>query len=104
RTDNAVRHLEALHEVELRDNSYAKAIARILRDDGRADEATKYAKQAVYIDSYDDAAHELLAGLYEKTGNETGLSREKRVLAVLSEWKQLQKLNEEKERGQAGNQ
>jgi hypothetical protein len=29
----------------------------------------------------------LLAELYEKTGNEAGLSRERRVLNVLADWK-----------------
>ena len=53
--------------------------------------AVKYAKQAVYVDPYDDAAHELLAQLYEKTGNESGLSREKRVLNVLGEWRALRR-------------
>jgi tetratricopeptide (TPR) repeat protein len=88
RTDDAVKHLEAIDAVELKDNRYAKAIARIYRDAGKMDRAVKYAMQSVYIDPYDDAAHELLAGLYEKTGNETGLSREKRVMRVLTEWRQ----------------
>jgi predicted Zn-dependent protease len=95
KTDEAAKHLEALDAVELKDNRYAKAIARIYRDDKQPDKAVKYARQAVYIDPYDDAAHELLAELYEKTGNETGLSREKRVLAALTEWRQIQKSQEE---------
>ncbi|HYO07374.1 MAG TPA: tetratricopeptide repeat protein [Tepidisphaeraceae bacterium] len=95
RTDDAVKHLQALHAVELKDNRYAKAIARIYRDTGRLDDAVKFAQQSVYIDPYDDAAHELLAGLYEKTGNETGLSREKRVISVLSEWRELQRAAEQ---------
>jgi tetratricopeptide (TPR) repeat protein len=90
KTDEAVEHLEALDAVELHDNRYAKAIARIYRDAGKADQAVKYAKQSVYIDPYDTAAHELLAGLYEKSGDEAGLSREKRVINVLGEWRQLQ--------------
>lgn len=92
RTDDAVKHLEALDAVELKDNRYAKAIARIYRDAGKIDDATKHAQRAVYIDPYDQAAHELLAGLYEKSGNETGLSKEKRVLALLAEWQKLQQL------------
>jgi tetratricopeptide (TPR) repeat protein len=93
RTDDAVKHLEALNAVELKDNRYAKAIARIYRDAGKSDDAIKHAQRAVYIDPYDQAAHELLAGLYQKTGNETGLSKEKRVLAMLAEWQQLQQLH-----------
>src|SRR5438552_13363263 len=51
--------------------------------------AVKYATQAVYIDPYDVTAHELLAELYEKAGNETGLSKERRVISILMEWKQM---------------
>ena len=94
RTDDAVKHLEALDAVELKDNRYAKGIARIYRDAGEPEKAVKYARQAVYVDPYDDAAHELLAQLYEKTGNETGLSREKRVLNVLSNWRAMQREQE----------
>ena len=94
KTDEAAKHLEALDAVELKDNRYAKGIARIYRDDNKPEKAVKYAKQAVYIDPYDDNAHELLADLYEKTGDQTGLSREKRVLAALAEWRQIQKAQE----------
>ncbi len=95
RTDDAVKQLEALDAVELKDNRYAKAIARIYRDANEPEKAVKYAKQAVYIDPYDDAAHELLATLYEKTSNETGLSREKRVIDVIKEWRALQRQQDE---------
>jgi tetratricopeptide (TPR) repeat protein len=98
RTDDAVKHLEALDAVELKDNRYAKAIARIYRDAQEPEKAVKYARQAVYIDPYDDAAHELLAGVYEKSGDEKGLSREKGVISALKEWRELQKVKEEKER------
>ncbi len=50
----------------------------------------KYATTAVYIDPYDDAAHELLAEIDEKTANKSGLEREQRVLAILSEWRKIQ--------------
>src|SRR6185436_10317986 len=69
KTDAAVKHLEALDAVELKDNRYAKGIARIYREAGEPEKAVKYAKQAVYVDPYDDAAHELLAQLYEKTND-----------------------------------
>jgi tetratricopeptide (TPR) repeat protein len=96
KTDEAVKHLEALDAVELKDNSFAKGIARIYRDRGENAKAVKYAKQAVYIDPYDEAGHELLAQLYEKTNDQPGLSREKRVLNVLTEWRALQRQQEEK--------
>jgi tetratricopeptide (TPR) repeat protein len=97
KTDDAATQLKALDAAELKDNRYAKAIARIYRDAGKTDEAIKYARQAVYIDPYDDSAHETLAQLYEKSGNETGLSRERRVINALAEWKQLQRQQDQLE-------
>ena len=90
KTDEAVKHLEALQAVEIKDNRYAKAIARLYRDANQPEKGMKYAKQAVYIDPYDDAAHELLAELDEKTNNQTGLSRERRVINMLTQWRQMQ--------------
>ena len=58
--------------------------------EGALEEAVKYAKKSVYIDPYDIAAHELLAEVYEKSDNQPGLSKEKRVIAMLKEWKQMQ--------------
>ena len=94
--DEAIKHLEALDAVELHDNRYAKAIARIGRDAAppRKEQAIKYAKQSVYIDPYDPSAHELLATVFEKFGDEEGASREKRVLAMLTEWKDKQRAAE----------
>jgi tetratricopeptide (TPR) repeat protein len=94
KNEQAIKHLEALDAVELHDNRYAKAISRIYRDSGKLEAAVKYAKQAVYIDPYDVSAHELLAQVYEKSENEEGLSREKRVVAMLTEWKELQRARE----------
>jgi tetratricopeptide (TPR) repeat protein len=88
--EDAAKHLIALHEVELKDNRYAKRIARLFRDVNKLDDGVKYATQAVYIDPYDRDAHELLASLYEKSGNEEGLSRERRVISVIDEWTKRQ--------------
>jgi len=84
--DKAIQQLIALNNVELKDNRYAKKIARIYRDAGDFANAVKYGINAVYIDPYDISAHELLAGLYEKSGDATGLEREKRVIPVLHAW------------------
>ena len=94
KNEDAIKHLAALDAVELHSNLYAKQIARIYRDTGKMDDAIKYAKQSVYIDPYDPSAHELLASVYEKAKNEEGLSREKRVLAMLSEWREKQRAAE----------
>lgn len=84
--DKGIEHLTALHKVEIKDNRYAKRIARLQRDSGKMDAAQQFALEAVYIDPYDLSAHELLAELYEKGGNQAGLEREKRVIPVLAKW------------------
>jgi hypothetical protein len=81
--EKAIEHLKALHQVELKDNRYAKRIARIYRDINKPQDGVAFAMQAVYIEPYDLDAHQLLAELYEKTGNTTGQAREQRVIPVL---------------------
>lgn len=82
----AIEHLKVLHGVELHDNRYAKRIARAYRDIDQIDDAQQFALQAVYIEPYDLDAHRLLAELYEKSGNNQGLQRERRVIPVLEKW------------------
>jgi tetratricopeptide (TPR) repeat protein len=89
--EKAVEHLEALSKVELKDNRFAKRITRIYRDDKKLDKAARYALDAVYTDPYDLSAHELLAEIYELSGNKEGLEREKRVMPVLTKWIEEQK-------------
>jgi tetratricopeptide (TPR) repeat protein len=84
--EKAVEHLKVLHQVELKDNRYAKRIARVYRDGGKPAEGVRYALDAVYIDPYDLDAHTLLAELYEKTGDSEGLKREQKVIPVLKAW------------------
>jgi CheY-like chemotaxis protein len=77
------------------------ALARVLKDnlecegflvesaaDGRdaLHKARQFALEAVYINPYDVSAHELLAEIYEKTANQAGLEKERRVVAVLKDW------------------
>jgi hypothetical protein len=69
------------------------------------DKAKQYAMQAVYIDPYDLRAHELLAEIYEKAGDEKGLERERRVIPVLKEWQAAQQAKRDEGlpgRGRAG--
>ena len=87
----AIEHLDALHQAELKDNRYAKRIARLYRDTQDWPKAKQYGIQAVWIDPYDVSAHELLAELYEKSGDAAGLERETRVIPVLKEWQAAQK-------------
>ena len=84
--DKAAEHLIALHKVEIKDNRYAKRVARIYRDANQLDKSQQFALESVYIDPYDLSAHELLAELLEKTGaDKPALERERRVIGVLKE-------------------
>jgi tetratricopeptide (TPR) repeat protein len=89
--EKAVAQLEALSKVELKNNSFAKRIARIYRDDKKLDKASVYALEAVYTDPYDLSAHELLAEIYKLADNKAGLEREERVIPVLTKWIEDQK-------------
>ena len=100
RIPQAVEHLDALHQAELKDNRYAKRIARVYRDNKELDKAIRYAVQAVYIDPYELGAHELLAELYQSTGDARGLEREQHVVAAIKEWQAAQK--RERNRGLPG--
>ena len=71
------------------------SIARIYRDENSPEKAKKYALAAVYIDPYDDSAHELLAEICEKAKDDAGLAREKNVLTMLEEWKKIQEQKRE---------
>ena len=86
----AIEQFEILSKVELKDNRYAKRIARLFQDDGDWKNAGKYALDAVYINPYDISAHEVLAAVCEKTNDDKGLAREKRVIADLTKMKEEQ--------------
>ena len=91
-----IRELKELHARSLHDNIYAKKISRVYRDENQTDDAVKFALQAVYIDPYDMDAHELLAQLYEKSGNAAGQEREHRTIPVLAAWLANNKKNTER--------
>jgi tetratricopeptide (TPR) repeat protein len=82
----AIEQLKILHSVEIKDNSYAKRIARIYRDTKDMDNAKSYALQSVYIDPYDKAAHELLLEIAQATNDTATVAREQRVIPVLAAW------------------
>lgn len=86
KTDKAIDELDALNKVALKDNTYAKAIARIYLKDDKLDQAKKYAMNAIYIEPYDMAAHELMASIAEKAGDKAALEREKKMMPLLQEW------------------
>ncbi len=95
--DKAAEQMKILAAVELKDNRYAKRIAVLYRDEGKLDEAQKFALTAVYTDPYDKPAHELLADIDEKAGDQKGLEREQKVIPILDKW-----LEENRRRQAAG--
>ena len=84
--EKAIEHLKTLSDVELKDNRYAKRIARLYRDQNDTTNATKFALTAVYTDPYDLDAHQLLAEVYEKADDKSGAEREQRVIPILQKW------------------
>jgi Flp pilus assembly protein TadD len=84
--DKAIEHLSALDAVELKDDRFAKRISRLLRDENELPRAIAEAKRAVYTDPYDLDAHQLLAELFEKSGDTESLAHEQRVIPVLQKW------------------
>jgi len=86
--EKAAEQLDVLARVELNDNRYAKAAARIFRDIGKLDQAAQRALQAVYIAPYDLQAHQLLADILQKQqGHKEQLQREQRVVQELQNWR-----------------
>ncbi len=84
--EKAIEHLKIMHLVDLKDDRFAKRIARIYRDIGKLPDARHWALQAIYIDPYDLDAHDLLAELCEKDQDLAGLQREQRVIPILKQW------------------
>ncbi|HXE52567.1 MAG TPA: tetratricopeptide repeat protein, partial [Tepidisphaeraceae bacterium] len=93
--DNAIKQLQILAKVELKDNRYAKRIARLCVDEKDWPNAYRYALDAVYINPYDLSAHETLAEVCEKTNNEQGEAREKRVINELNKLQSDQEKQEQ---------
>lgn len=84
--EKAVEHLKALNAVELKDNRYAKRVARLYRDMNDLTNAKKFATDSVYIAPYDLDAHTLLLEIAEKANDAASIEREKRVIPVLEKW------------------
>jgi tetratricopeptide (TPR) repeat protein len=81
--EKAIDHFLALHRVELKDNRYAKRIARIYRDIGKLPDAQRFALESVYVNPYDLDAHKLLLEIAEKAGDAKAVERERRAIAAL---------------------
>jgi len=90
-----IEQLRILAKVELKDNRYARMIARLYSDEGKWAEAAQYALDAVYINPYDVTAHELFKTVCEKTNNAAGAQREARVIEELARLQQEQEKQEQ---------
>lgn len=84
--EKAIEHLKMLHLLVNSDDRYAKRIARLYRDMGDYPNAQFWGLQSIYIDPYDLDAHQLLQQICEKSGDQTGLEREQRVIPELQQW------------------
>lgn len=80
----AISELRVLDTLSLKDNAYAKAIARLYGGMGDWKNAAGFALRAVYINPYDRGAHELLMEAESRVGNAVLVQREKMVLTKLS--------------------
>jgi tetratricopeptide (TPR) repeat protein len=84
--EKAIEQLKRLHLVELKDNRYAKRIARLYRDLNQLHDAQIYAMQSVYIDPYDLDAHKLLLEIAQKADDRATEARENHVIPELEKW------------------
>ena len=89
--DKAIEHLKILHLLDVRDDRYAKRIARLYRDEADYKNAQAWGLQAVYIDPYDMDAHLLLQEVCEKSGDDAGIKREQIAIPELQAWLDDQK-------------
>lgn len=84
----AVDHLLMLQKLELKDNQWGKRAARVLRDANELDRAERVALDAVYVDPYDESAHELLEEIRSKKGDAAGAAKERQTIEVLEKLKE----------------
>ncbi len=86
--ENAGKCLLRLHQTTVKDNRFAKRLARLCFDNGRLDEAKKYAMESIYVDPYDLPAHELMLEIARKAGDAKAVEREEKVVPVLKAFKE----------------
>jgi tetratricopeptide (TPR) repeat protein len=92
--DKALEHLRTLNAAELKDNRYAKRMARLLRDTGKLDEARGVLEQAVLIEPYDVEAHRLLRDVGIQLDDAKLVERQDRLIATIEPWRQKLKDSE----------
>jgi tetratricopeptide (TPR) repeat protein len=80
---NAIAELKILDDLSLKNNAYAKAIARLYAELADWPAARDSATRAVWINPYDMQAHQLLASAYEKLGDTKSAEHERDVIRLL---------------------
>lgn len=89
--ERAAEHLAILAEAELKDNRYAKRVARLLRDRGEMDGALKFADIATLVQPYDLEAHELVLELARKQNNADRIAEQEALIAMIKPWQAMMK-------------
>jgi tetratricopeptide (TPR) repeat protein len=87
----AAEQLEILAKVEVYSNVLAKGAAERLDELGDLPDAIEYARRAMYTDLYDPVAHQELAALYVKSGDQAAADQETRVMKIVQDFIARQK-------------
>jgi tetratricopeptide (TPR) repeat protein len=91
----SLEQLLFMEPLELNDVRFTKRIARLYVELNDIKKAEQFAAKAIYVNPYDDDAHELLLSIYEKTGNQPGIEREKRTIPELKDWLKQRKAGQQ---------
>jgi tetratricopeptide (TPR) repeat protein len=87
----AAEQLEILAKVDVYSNSVAKVAAARFDQLNELPLAIEYARKAMYTDLYDAAAHEELAGLYKKSGDQADADKETRIEKLVNDFNDRQR-------------
>jgi tetratricopeptide (TPR) repeat protein len=81
---DAIEQLQLLDNLSLKDNVYAKAIARLYRDLNDPAHERQFAMRAVWINPYDVHGHELLLEALNQLHDAVAAARESEVIRLLN--------------------
>jgi cellulose synthase operon protein C len=81
--EKAAARLREVLPLELQDNRFARRAAELYRDAGDVNAALEFARNAIEIDPYDPAAHDLIAALLKTAGREKEAVPHTEAAAVL---------------------
>jgi tetratricopeptide (TPR) repeat protein len=87
----AAEQLEILAKVDVYNNTVAKVAAMRFDKLGDMPLAIEYGRKAMYTDLYDPIAHENLAALYAKSGDQANADKETRIQKMVEDYNARQK-------------